>query len=327
MNPSNSSPRRRRNLSLGAEALESRELLTGGAGNTFAIIPGTVSTANGTTAINFTIDPTLFHLPKRAFTMGIDVIPASGSTINPLISSVFGHGDTQIIPQTFHSVYNPHLTYQQLSAGDGPSSVLTPLQLGHGVNANSPITYTVHVTAFNNTSGNFLLGFYLPGDVNGDGTVNKADLAIVKSLQNVTKDSPNYNFEADANRDGRIGKIDTSFTLQNQGVSVSVSPVVTANVNPADVNSAGLALTNPIQYTGTATPGAKITFTNSISGVPATTTTADSTGNYSINVPLGNGVNTFTVSSSDPFGQVITGQIAPVDFSTVPPAQPTKATK
>lgn len=254
MNPSKSSPRRRRNLSLGAEALESRELLTGGAGNTFAIIPGTISTTDGTTSINFTIDPTHFNLPKRAFTLGIDVIAASGSTINPMISSVFGHNDTQIIPQTFHSVYNPHLTYQQLAAGDGPSSVLTPLQLGHGANANSPITYTVHVTAFNNTSGNFLLGFYLPGDVNGNGTVDKTDLATVKSLQGVTKNSSNYNFEADANRDGRIGKVDTAFTLQNMGVSTTITPVVTANVNPADVNSAGLALTNPIQYTGTASP-------------------------------------------------------------------------
>jgi hypothetical protein len=325
MNPSNSSPRRRRNLSLGAEALEPRELLTGGAGNTFAIIPGTINTSNGATTVNFTIDPTLFHLPKRAFTLGIDVIPASGSTINPMITGVFGHNDSQIIPQTFHSVYNPHLTYQQLAAGDGPSSVLTPLQLGKGPNANSPITYTVHVSAFNNTSGNFLLGFYLPGDVDGNGTVDKNDLATVKSLQGVTKNSTNYNFEADANRDGRIGKIDTSFTLQNMGVSVSVSPVVTANVNPAQVNSAGLANTNPIQYTGTATPGAMITFANNLGGVAAATTKADSSGNYSINAPLGNGVNTFTVTSSDPFGQVISGQIAPVDFSNIPPAQPTKA--
>ena len=44
MNPTQSSKRRRRNLQLGAEALESRELLTGGAGNTFAIIPGAITT-------------------------------------------------------------------------------------------------------------------------------------------------------------------------------------------------------------------------------------------------------------------------------------------
>src|SRR3954449_10383838 len=39
---------------------------------------------------------------------------------------------------------------------------------------------------------------------------------------------------------------------------------------------------------------------------------ADNSGNYSITVPLVPGTNTFQVSSSDAFGQKITGTIAPV---------------
>ena len=143
MNPSNSSSRRRRNLALGAEALESRELLTGGAGNTFAIIPGSITTAGGTTAIKITIDTTHFTLPRRAFTLGIDVVPASGSNVKPFILSVDDpHGN--LIPQTFHSIYDPHLTHVQVANGQGTSAVLTPITL-FPHNPNKPATYTVNV--------------------------------------------------------------------------------------------------------------------------------------------------------------------------------------
>ncbi len=47
--------------------------------------------------------------------------------------------------------------------------------------------------------------------------------------------------------------------------------------------------------------------------------TADATGNYSIMVPLGNGSNTFKVTTSDAFGQSITGEISPVTWSANPP--------
>ena len=107
MNPFRSNPRRRRKLVFGPELLETRELLTGGS-NTFAVIPGTVTTTNGTTAIQFTIDPANFTLPRQAITLGINVVAASGSSVKPLISSVDDpHGN--LIPQVFHSIYDPHL--------------------------------------------------------------------------------------------------------------------------------------------------------------------------------------------------------------------------
>src|SRR5205807_2299974 len=107
MNPFRSIPRRRRKMEFGPELLETREMLTGGH-NTFAIIPGTVTQTNGTTKIQFTIDPAHFTLPRKAFTLGIDIVPNAGSSIKPLISEVDSpHG---IVPQTFHSIYDPHLT-------------------------------------------------------------------------------------------------------------------------------------------------------------------------------------------------------------------------
>jgi hypothetical protein len=57
-----------------------------------------------------------------------------------------------------------------------------------------------------------------------------------------------------------------------------------------------------------------VTFTDQ-NGGSTTTTTADSTGAYSIFVPLVVGSNTFTVSTLDAFGQNISGAITPVVYS------------
>src|SRR5262249_9102630 len=71
-----------------AEALETRNLLTGGAGNTFAIMPVTIVAANGTATVPITIDPTHFTLPNHKFALGVDVALGDGSTINALVTSV-----------------------------------------------------------------------------------------------------------------------------------------------------------------------------------------------------------------------------------------------
>jgi hypothetical protein len=333
MNPFRSLPRRRRKTVFGPELLETRELLTGGS-NTFAIIPGSVTTTNGTAAIKFTVDPGHFTLPRHALTLGIDVVADSGSTIKPFISEVDDSSGT-IIPQTFHSIYNPHLSHFAVASGQGSSAVLSPLSFGPK-QLTQPTTFTVIVSALGKTSGNFLLGFYLPGDANGDGVVNKTDLQIVKSLQNTRSTSSKYNFNADVNRDGRIGKIDLAFTKQNQGVSESITPIVQANYDSSqDISTLSPRTTNlsTAKFTGTATPGSTITYTPlTANPAPATTTgsvapaaqaagvgqamttTTDSTGNYSITVPLAEGSNTFQVSSTDAFGQTITGTISPVNY-------------
>ena len=316
MNPSKHSSRRRRTIGLGAEALESRSLMTGGAGNTFAIIPGTITKPGDTVTIPFTIDPANFTLPKHKIVMGIDVVPQTGSNLKPLIISVTDPHKT-IVPQTFHSIYDPHLSHLAVASGAGTSAVLSPLvQFPH--NPNRPVTYTVQVQAQGQSTGSFLLGFYLPGDVQGTGTVTKADLQMVKAIGKVRAGNPNYNFSADANRDGRIGPIDVAFTLQNLGVSTNISPVVTANLDPADQVGNQPRVTNlqTVHFTGQATPGATITYTNTnnTSSSPVVTT-ADTNGNYSVNVPLVGGNNTISVRSNDSFGQTIQGNLAPVTYN------------
>jgi hypothetical protein len=293
--------------------LETRELLTGG-DNTFAIIPGAVAKANDTAQIQFTIDPAHFTLPRHALTIGIDVVAASGSSIKPLISEVVDpHGN--LIPQTFHSIYDPHLSHLAVASGQGTSAVLSPLKL-YPHQPSRPVTYTVDVQGVN-SHGSFLLGFYLPGDANGDGVVNKTDLSIVKSELGARAGQANYNFNADTNRDGRIGLIDLAFTEQNQGVSTDIMPIVAANLDTTHIvpGTSRVSSIPSAHFTGTATPGAMITFSETNKKVPDTTTTATAAGTYSITVPLAKGTNTFQVTSKDAFGQVITGTLSPVTFN------------
>ena len=74
------------------------------------------------------------------------------------------------------------------------------------------------------TSGTYLVGFYLPGDVTGAGSVTKADIQTIKKDHGVSATSSKYVFDADVNRDGRIGQIDIAYVLQNMGVSTSITP-------------------------------------------------------------------------------------------------------
>ena len=315
MDPLKRTPRKERKARIGAEQLEARELLTGGAGNTFAIMNGSVTTSGETAAVSFTIDPSNFTLPKGKLALGIDVVAANGSNLKPLISSVDDpHGN--ITPQTFHSIYNPHLTHYQVASGQGTNAVLVPVTQYPG-DPSKPATYTVNVTGPGATTGDFLLGFYLPGDANGDGKVDKTDLQLVKQNSGTRSSSSNYNFNADVNRDGRVGKIDIAYTLQNQGASLTINPVVQANLVPSSVSDSTNRITNSpsAQFTGTASPGASITYTNTNSpSAPPVVTTADSTGNYTVTVPLIVGSNTFSVKSVDSFGQTIVGNISPVTY-------------
>src|SRR5947208_11734173 len=101
--------RRPRTPSLAAERLEAREMLTGGVGSTFAIIPATIAKAGGHVSVSFTINPSLFTDPgKKPFVLGLDVAPNSNSKADPTIRSV-----TTPTGQTLsvtHAVFDPKVT-------------------------------------------------------------------------------------------------------------------------------------------------------------------------------------------------------------------------
>ncbi|AGA27284.1 dockerin type I domain-containing protein [Singulisphaera acidiphila] len=316
MNPFKRAPRRRQlQVQPGAEALETRKLLTGGAGNTFAIIPGTIDQPNGTVSVSFTLDQAHFTRPKGKVALGIDVVADPSGTLKPLITSVTNpHGE--IVPQTIHAIYDPHVKHRQVANGRTTSAVISPIGSFPG-DTTAPVTYTVQVQSTAKTTGKFLLGFYLPGDANGDGVVDKADLQIVRAQLGAKAGDKRYSFDADANRDGRITRADLAYTQQNQGVKTTISPVIAANLDTTSVSNPA-ARTNNVptaRFTGTATPDAVITYSNSSDPTQTTTTTtADASGNYTVVTPLAQGENVFQVASVDVFGQTIKGAIAPVQY-------------
>jgi len=319
MNPSNPSTRRKREVALNAEALETRSLMTAGAGDTFAIIPGTISKSGEIAAIKFTIDPSHFKLPNGKVTLGVDVAADPTSALKPMTIGV-KDANGRNVPQTFHSNYDPHLSRSQVGLGKQTSAVLTTLKLDPK-NPTAPATYEVMVRGLSATTGKFLLGFYLPGDANGDGKVDQADINAVKASMGARAGDSRYSFDADANRDGRINAQDLRYTQTNLGASTDITPVVGANLDPAGMVDVNQRVTrNPAAtFTGTLTPGGVVKFEDAAGKVQPVATTADAKGNYSITVPLSEGSNTFKVTTLDAFGQSITGTLAPVSYSKNPP--------
>ncbi len=78
-------------------------------------------------------------------------------------------------------------------------------------------TYTVQVKGLDHTTGQYLLGFYLPGDAAGTGAVTKTDVTTIKSLTGDAATNSNYSFDADVNRDGIINGQDRKLAESNIG--------------------------------------------------------------------------------------------------------------
>jgi hypothetical protein len=325
MNPSKQLPRVRRRRCLAPEVLESRLVMSAGQGATFAIMPGAVNAAGQVSSVNFKVDPTLFTAPRSGkLVVGIDVAPAVGAssassstppTFKPEIISITTPNG-RVIPAA-HTRYNPKVAKaNHLGANTLASAVIFKLPVP--ASGQPAADYSVQVKGMDGTSGQYLLGFYLAGDVTGTGTVTQSDVKTIGSEVHLTAASQNYNFEADLMRDGIITQQDVMLAQQNLTASTKVSPVVSVNLDPASNPAANRTTPySSVHFAGQATPGATVSFVDQASGV-TTKTTVDSTGAYSIMVPLVTGSNTFKVTTMDGFGQSISGAISPVVYS--PPA-------
>ena len=320
MNQSNESRQRRHRMRPAPDVLEDRMVLSAGEGSTFAIMPGTVPGPGMSSSIPFKIDPTLFSSPKRdgRIVIGIDITPATStasgsttSTLRPEIVSVTDAAGHRIKVQ--HSKYDPKVAKANKLDQTTTSACLVTLKVpATGQPAGD---YSVQVKGMGATSGTYLVGFYLPGDVAGAGTVTQADIKTIKSEHGLTAENAKYNFDADVNRDGVINAQDVTIAREDLGVSTKVSPVVSVNLDPASDPAADRTTPySTVHFAGMTTPGASVAFLDQ-SGGGTTTATADSTGAYSILVPLVTGSNTFQVTTQDGFGQSISGTITPVVYS------------
>jgi hypothetical protein len=323
MNPSTELRRVRRRICPAPEALEDRMVLSAAEGSTFAIMPGNVTTAGQVSNINFKIDPSQFSTPNRRghILIGIDVAPAT-----PISSATSASTTPTLKPEIMsvtssdgHTIRVEHFRYDRKVAkasklGNSMTSAgLVTLNVpAAGQPAND---YSVQVKGLAGTTGQYLIGFYLPGDVPGTGTVAKADVQTIRKDHGITAINQSYSFDADVNRDGVVNHQDYMLAKQDLGASTKVSPVASVNLDPASDPAANRTTPySTVHFAGQVTPGASVTFVNQSSGA-STTVTANSTGAYSIIVPLVSGSNTFHVTTQDGFGQSISGAISPVVYS------------
>jgi hypothetical protein len=212
-----------------------------------------------------------------------------------------------------HTTYNRKVAKADKLGNSLTSAVLVTLTVPP---KGQPATdYSVQVKGLQHTTGQYLVGFYLPGDVAGTGTVTQSDIQTIKKDRGKTAQSSSYSFDADVNRDGVINSTDMQIAKEDLGASTTVSPVISVNLDPASNPAANRTTPySTVHFAGEVTPNATVKFLDDNSGT-TTTTTANSTGAYSIIVPLVTGSNTFQVTTQDGFGQSITGAITPVVYS------------
>ena len=179
MNPSKNAPRRGKKVELGPETLETRSLLTGGTGNLIAILPGNIATAKEVGTVTFTLSKPHFTIPKGRVTLGIDIVPDAVATFKPQISSV-EDAPGRAIRGTTRALFNPGVERNRDTGDPRSSAMLVPLTTPRG-DALTSSTFTVKIAGAEDSTGRYLLGFYLPGDANGAIRVRR-DLDSVHQL-------------------------------------------------------------------------------------------------------------------------------------------------
>jgi hypothetical protein len=181
-------PSRRR---LGFEPLEGRLPLSGTTGlpaNALGTGSGTIAAPHATATVTVTIPPESLAQGKASTLYAFKLVPTLGSGLAPtVVSATNAAGQSlPIFPgQPFSPNYHP---WDQAYVAD-----------------NLPGPLTVTISGRGRTTGSFGLLAYLPGDINGDHTVNASDLAAFEKSYNQHVGSPKYNPLADVNQNGYVG--------------------------------------------------------------------------------------------------------------------------
>jgi hypothetical protein len=288
------------------ENLEQRGLLASGAANVIAVIPATVASPGGSVEVPFAISRTEFRAPKGRILIGIDISAQNGS---PTIVSV-DNARGSVLHTASHATYDPSVS--KLLGKTTTSAALATVSLPI---ANQASQYAVRVQETDPSSGPLRLGFFLPGDANGDGIVDRNDIKAIRTAMGSHYGDAKYSISADADRDGKIDQKDLRYAQRNLGVRTVVTPVFTLVPDTTYIDPRHqLSSQSTLNFSGTATPGATITLEQQQSQVPRIGTTADSSGHFQIAARLAAGLNTFVGTMTDQFGQHLTMQTMPVYY-------------
>ncbi len=149
------------------------------------------------------------------------VQPTSGSGVVPRIVGV--EQDGKLLPLQLGRPYNPR------HAGQPTNQAVAFFETGHS----GPVT--VLVAGQKSSTGSYTVETTLPGDVNGDGQVNVADLVPFAKAFGSSQNDPNYNPAADFDQNGYINIYDAKAIERNMPPLTPNRPLnAVINLLPSD---------------------------------------------------------------------------------------------
>jgi hypothetical protein len=245
-----------------------------------------------------TVAPKNLTQGKSSTVYGIFVQPEGGSGVRPRIVAV-----------------------EDSAGGRLPLKQGRPYVAGKGAGAASAFvkvpeagTLSILVTGQGDSTGSYQTITTLVGDVNGDGTVNLADLTAFANAYSSSVGKPNFNSAADFNLDGIVNQVDAKAFEENMPpqVAKSVPLSLAMNLLPADQvhyaaskNSGGSTMKKVVTIEGHTEPGSIVLEDSGLGyykwdgGAVAT----DAQGNFSVKETNTDGVNTYNFLIIDPYGR------------------------
>lgn len=189
----------------GLESLERREVPSAsglGGLHPFALLNGRINSPDRPAVVQFQIQGTRTYSDRAIpVILGLKAVPANGSTVAPKIVAL-----RSLSARTAHTI--------QTKGGVLFDSTSIPLS--------GPATYAVRVKGASETTGPFQIAVFLPGDVNGDGRVDRIDQAAVRAAYGSQAGGPRYIAAADFGQTGKVGLVDLGVVRRNLGSSLSI---------------------------------------------------------------------------------------------------------
>jgi hypothetical protein len=245
-----------------------------------------------------TLAPENITPDKRSTLFAVFVKPAPASGLDPRIVAITEGGRKLPI-----QLGRP---YRRREAGQAIDRAAAFFQAGH------PGPVTILVAGQKQTTGLYTVETTLPGDVNGDGQVNLADLVPFAQAYVSKPADPDYNAAADYNQNGIVNFYDALAMERNMTPLTPSMPVkVALNLAPSDQvhysapkTSGGQTFEKDVTLNGYTTPGSIVLEDRSAGdytfggGALAT----DARGFFSGDLKNSSGINTYDFKVLDPFG-------------------------
>ncbi len=277
--------------------------------NTFGLTPpanaigislGEISAPGSLGSTTVTIEPQNITPNKASTEFALFVQPESGSGVLPRIVGV--EQDGRMLPIQFGRSYSPR------NVGKPTNQAVAFFETGQS----GPVT--VQVAGQRHTTGSYTVETTLPGDVNGDGQVNLADLVPFTKAYGTKPAWTGYNAAADFNQNGIINLYDAKAVERNMpplapnaplNASINLAPSDQANY-AAPKNSGGSTMKRHVQINGYTMPGSIVLEIELANLKPPDKAIAtDSRGFFSLSATNSQGVNTTNFLIIDPYGQQI----------------------